>query len=640
MRKLLGRCGLLLALGISIPARAQSQLHLKLKPQSSAQPNAQAAVRSADLSNLSPSDFRDDELDLPYYLAHFARLANSVALTGPRRGFVDIAVWRDLKDNQPYNARIMESILSLAYFYTLNRPWNIYRGDPAVRARLEAALDFWTKSQNPDGLFSEYAVGQWSLAPTAFATKFMGESLRLLKSGPPIDSGIYRRAVVADRKALMATLTRADMQEHGRVYTNQFSNAFAGALAYLDLFPDTELSRALREQVELADKDHQSPVGFFYELDGPDWGYDLNTHHSNFIMAWNYTRGTPFSKAFSDPMIRWYDWFAYNALPEPNGSRSLTLNRAIETRQRTALATDAGTSEAITGFPIAEVVPGARVLGPTREELARRNSATRAKLVKNWPRVDSMPVGTFRAFSPYAFLHRSHTRWFPTEAQWKAARAEMRPVRETRFTHQRVDTRKPMAFTFVRRPEYYAAFATGNIVAAQQRFGLGMLWSPRGGTFLQSQSSGTITSWGTRSADSSLVYEAASVPATFEMNTQRVSIQTGARDLPAGDLKIQYALGKIGNKTVEFDDAGIHVVIEHPNAFVEQLPLLILPTDPVVSTPGQITLHRNATQLVIRWNSKTSATITRTEDRVGDRNVVVVSILGTGALRYDIQFKN
>jgi hypothetical protein len=70
---------------------------------------AQAPVRPADLSKLSPSDFRDDELDLPYYLAHFSRIANSVALTGPRRGFIDSPVWRDLKDNQPFNARIMES---------------------------------------------------------------------------------------------------------------------------------------------------------------------------------------------------------------------------------------------------------------------------------------------------------------------------------------------------------------------------------------------------------------------------------------------------------------------------------------------------------------------------------------------------
>src|SRR5439155_6734162 len=118
-------------------------------------------VAAADLSRLSPSDFRDDELDLPYYLTHFHRVANSVALSGPRRGFIDIVVWRDPKDNQPHNARIMENVVSLAFFYATDRPWNPYRGDPAVRERLEAALDFWTRSQSEDGLFSEYESQRW-----------------------------------------------------------------------------------------------------------------------------------------------------------------------------------------------------------------------------------------------------------------------------------------------------------------------------------------------------------------------------------------------------------------------------------------------------------------------------------------------
>lgn len=599
----------------------------------------QGQVRPVDLSKLSPADFRDDELDMPYYLAHFHRVANSVALSGPRRGFIDIAVWRDLKDNEPYNARIMESILSLAYFYTLDRPWNVYRGDAALRIRLEAALDFWANSQNADGRFSEYAVGQWSLAPTAFATKFMGETLRLLRTGPAIDSNAYRRAVVADRKALMAVFTQKEMQEHGRVYTNQFSNAFAGALAYLDLIPDAELAARLEEQVEFSDKDHQSLVGFFYELGGPDWGYDLNTHHSNFIMAWHYTRHTAFGRMFSEPMTRWYDWFAYNAVVEPGAGRALTLNRAIETRQRTALATDAGTSEAITGFPIAEVVPGARVLGPTREELKRRQAALRAKLVKSWPHVDSLPVGTFRAFSPYAFLHRSHVQWFPTEAQWTAARSAMRPEREQRFTHQRTDSRKPMTFTFVRRPAYYAAFASGEVVSGQQRYGLGMVWTPKGGTFLQSQSNGTTTSWGTRAADTSLVYEAKSIDATYTANSNTMSLRPGARDLPAGDLSIHYPLATKGSKTVAFKDSGARVSITHRGTFREQIPLLVLPSDSIEVTPGQLLLRRSNTQFLVRWSTPARGTVTRTEEHVGERTVVVLSIPAADSLRYAIRFK-
>src|SRR5687767_7555029 len=44
-------------------------------------------VPPADFTKLKPSDFADDELDLPYYLAHFHRLANSVVEEGENRGF-------------------------------------------------------------------------------------------------------------------------------------------------------------------------------------------------------------------------------------------------------------------------------------------------------------------------------------------------------------------------------------------------------------------------------------------------------------------------------------------------------------------------------------------------------------------------
>jgi hypothetical protein len=60
-------------------------------------------VPPADFSKLKPADFSDDELDLPYYLAHFHRLANSVVEEGESRGFINIAVWRNPQDNRPYN---------------------------------------------------------------------------------------------------------------------------------------------------------------------------------------------------------------------------------------------------------------------------------------------------------------------------------------------------------------------------------------------------------------------------------------------------------------------------------------------------------------------------------------------------------
>ncbi|HKO16134.1 MAG TPA: hypothetical protein VJU87_07840 [Gemmatimonadaceae bacterium] len=603
------------------------------------QPSA-SPVAAADLARLSPSQFRDDELDLPYYLAHFHELANHVALAGPRRGFIDLAVWRSPRDNQPYNARIMENILSLAYFYTTNRPWNPYRGDPAVRARLEAALDFWTRSQSADGRFSEYAPGQWSLAPTAFATKFMGESLRLLHDGPPIDAALYRRAMEADRRAILAVLTRPDLAEHGRRFTNQFGNVWGGALAYLALSPDSAIARLLRARLREAATDHQSPAGYFYEANGPDWGYDLNTHHSDFLMAWQYARGTDLAPYFVEAMRRWYEWFGYNAVPEPGGL-ALTLNRSIETRQKHAIVAEAGPGEAPPGTPYAELVPEARILGPTREELPRRAAARRAALERDWPHVPPLPVGTFSAFSPYAFLHRNHPRWYPTDKQRRAAIAALPYEARVRFTHQRVDGREPIVFSYVRRPSYYAAFTTGAIVTAQQRYGLGLLWAPRLGTVLQSQTGGGATAWGTRLADRPQVYEAGSIPAAFQVAGSSVRPVPGARDLQAGVYQIAYPLGQgQGAKRVTFSDAGVHVEVVHAAAFVEQIPLLALPADTLTARPGAVVLRRGMGEMVLRWSPASPPAVDSTAERSGDRQVVAVGIPAAGRLTYDIELRD
>jgi hypothetical protein len=598
-----------------------------------AAPGQASAVAPVDLSKHSPSEFRDDELDLPYYVANFHRLANSIALSGPRRGFIDIAVWRTPKDNEPYNARIMENILSLAFFYATNRPWNPYRGDPAVRARLEAALEFWTTSQSNDGRFSEYAPRQWSLAPTAFATKFMGEALRMIADGPAIDSSIHRRAIEADRRAIVAVLTRQDLYEHGRKFSNQFDNVWGGALAYLSLYPDAAIARLVRERLKQTAADHQSPVGYFYEADGADWGYDLNTHHSDLHAAWQYARATDLASVFLDATRRWYEWLGYNAVPEPSGN-ALTLAHGFETRQKRAVVADVGAEESEAGFPIAEHVPAAWILGPTREDVATLAMARRAALARQWPHVDSLAIGSFRAFSPYAFLHRSQVHWNPTDAQRASAIASMRHQREQRFTHQRVDSRQPLTFTYVRRPAYYAAFASGPRLTAQQRYGLELLWIPGVGSVLQSQSDGATTAWGTRG--DSLVAEASGIAPTMRVGGFPVSLRPGSRDLPSGDVTVEYAVGVDSRKTVTFSDRGLRVVVRRRGAFVEQLPLLALPTDSVASGPGSITLARGNARVTIRWSPSSVARVERTNARSGEHAVVAVGIPGSDSLRYDI----
>src|SRR5215203_5909850 len=124
-----------------------------------AEPATQPAwdpVPRVDWSTIWLDDFADDELDLPYLLNHFHIVVQGVTENGANRGFMSIPVWRGRDKNQqgPWNARVMESHLSLAFFYATKRPWNPYFAAPAVRQRLEAMLTFWCDMQNPDGRFS------------------------------------------------------------------------------------------------------------------------------------------------------------------------------------------------------------------------------------------------------------------------------------------------------------------------------------------------------------------------------------------------------------------------------------------------------------------------------------------------------
>src|SRR5690606_24015329 len=92
-------------------------------------------VPPVDFSQIAPDDFGDDELAFAYYLAHFPILANSVRMSEPDRGFIDHAVWREPDWQTRHNARVMENVLSLAFFYATDRPWNPYYAHPSVRQR-------------------------------------------------------------------------------------------------------------------------------------------------------------------------------------------------------------------------------------------------------------------------------------------------------------------------------------------------------------------------------------------------------------------------------------------------------------------------------------------------------------------------
>jgi hypothetical protein len=623
-----GRATFRRAMNLPSICAAAAALGLAAVTAGAAEPAPLLRVAAADLSRLHPADFADDEIDLPYFLAHLPEVANAVVSTGEHRGFIDIPVWRAAGVNRPWNARIMESTLSLAYFYCTDRPWNIYRGDPALRARLEAALDYWCRLQSEDGRFSEYGAGEWNLAATAFATKFMGRTLTWLAGGPPVDAALLARVTAADRKAILAVLTRDDLYEHGLRFSNQYENVWPGALAYLKLHPDAELEALMRRQFAKAHADFQSPAGYFYEADGPDWSYNLGTEQTNLEAARQLVRDPEMRAALLAGDRRFFEWVAYNAVAEPDGS-GFFLNRAVETRQKVAFLDREPRGLFSRVAPDAEAIAWARPFCASREELAQRRRDARAALERDWPKVPPLT-----SFTPYDFFARGFVRFLPTTAERRAAEATLPYLARDRFIHQRADRRHPIVYTFVRRPGYYAAFNAGEKVTDQQRYGLGLVWSPTMGAVLQSQTAARDEAWGTRPAGAERVVEAATFQATFAIDGKAAAVRPGAFDLADGTLSVEYALGDDGRKTVTFADDAIRVRVQYAGRFTENLPLLVREADAPRLTDGRADLGR----LHVVYDAAARARRLPPQPPVHGKAVCVLQLEAADRLEYALQF--
>lgn len=584
-------------------------------------------VPEAGLAELAVADFSDQELVIPFYLAHFARLANSVESAGEHRGFITLPVWRPKKYNKPFNARVLENHVTFAYFYCTDRRWNPYYNAPAVRVRLEAILDFWCRSQNADGWFSEYKAGGWNLPATGFGVMFMGETLRLLHKGPEIDTEVHQRTIAAQRKAIEALLASEALFNAGRSCSNQYSALWGGILAYLDVYPDADLRTRLRNRLADSLEAHQSPAGYWYEAGGCDWPYTLRTHAGNLLMAWHYARGTDLAPLFVAGQERWAEWRAYNSVPEPDG-KTFVLNRAIETRTPGGYVTRHD--------PISEEVPLMRAFMLTDEEMAERRVAKRRELEANWPEVPELEVGEDHAYSPHPILNLKHRRWYPAAAQRRAAIASVPCLARHTYNHQRADGRAPQTYTFVRRPAYYAVFNTGNKLTGHQRFGLGLVWTPEAGVVMQSQSASNDAAWGTQRQDAKSVYETELRSAEFSVRGSRLTPEPGARDLPPGDVTVAYALGSAGRKVVTLSDDGIAVRVAHAGLFVERIPLLA-PADGGVRCEGsavRVTAGDGSVVWILEFEGGTAPALEETEYTVAAKKVVIAVCNGEDELLY------
>jgi len=353
-------------------------------------------------------------------------------------------------------------------------------------------------------------------------------------------------------------------------------------------------------------------------------------------MAHRYSNGMPLQKFFVEEEQSFIEWLAYNAVFEPDTS-TYVLNRAIETRQRKASIERLGAFLQMESF-LSEEVPLSRAFMQSQHEIQNSIVSRRKLLVDNWPRVSELKVGEFSSYSPYAFLNRKHKRWFPTDSQRNAAVAILPYMKKKQFVHQRTDSRKPVHFTYVRRPGYYAAFNSGDIISSQQRYGIGLIWTPETGTVLQSQTGSGDSAWGTKAENQQHVYEANSLIAEFSIDDKPVSPQPGNHDLPNGVIAISYPLGRNGKKVVLFRESEIRITITHNGPFTEYIPLLIGQEDRFDIEKGLFSLHKAGKTVKVKIVPAILPAVIETSYTVGEKRIVPVTLSGNRNLTYSIQF--
>jgi hypothetical protein len=569
-------------------------------------------VSPFDPSKVKPSDFSDADLDMPNNVAWLSRIANSVEIEGPDRGFINISVSRGAGQLHPYNARIMESILTLAWFYASSRKWNQYYASKALRARLELAIEYWCNLQSPDGKFSQNGPQQWNLEATASAVKFMSETLRLLKTGPPLTPALHTRAIDCCRKALHATLFDPDFLSRGKSYASEFTSIFAGGAAFLAVYPDATLTAQLKEQVEASSTDLLSPCGYMYEADGPDLGSTLNQQHENLRIAYSYWRGTHLGDILLAEEDRFGKWLSYNLLPELD-QPFWVANRSIETRQLHSIFLAVDNS-------LADKCVIMRAFATSPEQRDAQIQAAREKLNQQWPQVDPVNVGALEALSPGRFLGRALYDWHPTAEQITEARKLLRPVNEDSFTEQMKDSREPIVFTNIRRPSYYAAFASApKTITKQQRLGLTLIWTPMTGILLQSQTNGTESAWGT-SVGEELPVEALGFDAEYS----------------EGNTVIRYPLPGGGHKQVTFEANRISVVVERDGPIVERIPVFdtagVISNAQYATSPAPVPVASPSADCV-----NPEAACAATLGPVPGKSLSIVELQSTGKLEYEIR---
>lgn len=517
--------------------------------------------RAVDRSSFAPKEQR-----LSRDLVTLAPLVNDTTIDPDLStwGWFGDSGWFRSSSLVDYNARIQESVGTLAWFYTHDRPWNPYYGNQILAERLLASLRYYLGLQYPDGGFGT-APTEAGPATTGFGLGHLALLYLNLEDTPlklaGWDDYWKKRTHDAIIKAADWVLDETNDRSWvaGAFHSNQLVGGVAGAARIYDLLPPN-LKIKFNEGVARLSTHIVSSVGYMYENYGPDFGYTLGTGLPYLGYLYEVTQDAGIASLAQ----KTFDFFSYNYLLEPAGV-GFIVNDPVSTRTR-ALTLEHSRSDEV-AFDSMGVIrtaaPKANAFMTTQES----KNTYRANWASSAAQVTQVPKGSF---SPHRIHRATDSESFPTTAERDAALAALPYNASTGFTEYRHDDRTGderfnRHYLYVRRPGYYTNFHWG-YRADGVRVGSNFFYHPQTGTFIMGQGDSRIN-WG--------LYTAAG-----GYSDTLVTTYSTTSTIPTGATNFTLAMGVstgASSRTVNYVNSGITMSVVRSGLFTERIPLMLWP---------------------------------------------------------------
>lgn len=589
------------------------------------------------------TQFAPNEQVLAAYLMIVAPLANSVRDVAPNYGWMEDGWQRT--PNQPYNSRIMEHVATLSWFYANDRVWNPYYRDPALLARLDAALSHYLSLQHADGSYPEYSPTEHHLSPTGFGTVALAAVLRDLRAaGELYDRRVQIRDAIRKSSAWLVDLSKPHWNRPVQ-FANQVVAGLSGVVEAAHVLGEPAVSAAVPDRLQIMLQDGQAPAGFFHEPVAPDAGYNFDVMLPD--LGALYAR-------LPDPSIvalaeRFAAWWQYVVVLEPGRNEGFILSG---TSARNIVATFVPTPQddldrSALARNLLPQVPALRAFFASSQEKTQAREAWRTSPAPVSPRVK-------QDSSPRLHMHVPQAPVGVTSAQRDAAAAALRYRQESVFTELRYGT-LDQQYVFVRRPGYYTAALYGVRQNSLQRAGTNAFWHPGAGMLALTVNSTGPDDWTTVSDSTGTASSRGPVTATHHAGATGTGtvIPPTALTGYTGVFTTVYATpdGAVRTAVTHRGD-GIRRLITSPGPSRERMPLIIGVADQVVFSNGVpasygqetitvargITVTRGAWRFVIDWGVDREAKYAPLDrSYLGNRTHRILTVSFEGSLDVDLR---